>query len=168
MKEDKPRAKQEHREAADEAKERLATHAPAATGGAIAGATAGALGGLAAGPLGSVVGATAGAVAGAAAGASTGGSAEVDTAPHEAWWREHYLQRPYVRQGARYEDYETAFRYGIREYMRSDHPRTWDEVNEELGLGWDDARGASRLRWEEAEPAVRDAWERMRDPEAFK
>lgn len=168
MKEDKPLAKEQVRErAVDEAKERLATHAPVATGGAVAGAVAGALGGVAAGPLGSAVGAAAGALAGAAAGAATGHGAEIDTREYEAYWREHFAQRPYVRAGARYEDYQDAYRFGIREYARTDHPRTWDEMADTLGLRWDATRGDSRLSWEEAEPAVRDAWERMRDPEGF-
>jgi hypothetical protein len=164
MKEDKPRAKEEIK---DEAKERLQTHAAASTGGAAAGATAGALAGVAAGPLGSLVGAAAGAVAGAAAGAATGAGAEVDTSEYEAYWREHYARRPYVRAGARYEDYEPAYLFGIHEYAQTDHPKTWDEVKDKLGVRWEAHCAGTGLSWQEAEPAVRDAWEHMRDPEGF-
>jgi hypothetical protein len=162
MKEDKPRAKEEIQ---DQAKERMATHAPAATVGAAGGAVAGAASGLAFGPLGSAVGAAAGAVAGAAAGAATGPGREIDTSGFEAYWREHYAQRPYVREGARYEDYAPAYRFAIGEYAMTDHPKTWDEVKDHLGMRWAAHHAADGLSWAEAEPAVRDAWQHMRHPD---
>jgi hypothetical protein len=171
MREDKPRARQEVRERAADAAERVGTHPGGTATGAVAGAVAGAASGLAAGPLGSLVGAVSGAAAGAAAGAAPGRGIDddIDPAPFEAWWREHYASRPYVPAGARYEDYQDAYRYAIRAYARSNRARAWDdEVAHELRSGWPEARGASRMDWAQAEPAVHDAWRRMYDPQAFR
>jgi hypothetical protein len=177
MNQDRPQARQERdprdpreprRKVAEAAGERTATHAAAATGGAVAGATAGAAGGFAFGPLGSAVGAAAGAVAGAVAGAATGpGNEAIDTRRFEAWWREHFAERPYVPAGARYEDYEPAYRYAIREYVMTDHPKAWPEVADHLGARWRLERGDSRMSWEDAMPAVRDAWLRMYEPQRY-
>ncbi len=171
MKEDKPVARSERHERAGAMAGRVVTHSAASTSGALAGAFAGAVGGTAAGPLGSIVGAVAGAVAGVAAGAVTGASAPpgeaFDTEPFVTWWRDHFADRPYVPEGARYADYEPVYRYAIEEYAASDHPRSWDEVAYELRCGWSGARGSSGLAWDDAMPAARDAWLRMYDPGAF-
>ncbi|MED5620297.1 hypothetical protein [Ideonella sp. BN130291] len=164
MKEDKPLAKGQVKDTTDAAVERVGTHAAATTGGALAGAAAGAASGLAFGPVGSVAGAVGGALAGAAAGASTGRGVDIDTEAFERHWREQYASRPYATAGRSYEHYAPAYRYAIQSYARSDHPRTWDEVQEELRAGWNDARGESPLAWDEAEPAMREAWEHMYDP----
>jgi hypothetical protein len=145
--------------------ERAATHGAGIAGGAVAGAVAGAASGIAAGPLGSLVGAAAGAMTGAAMGAGGRGK-EVDLTPHVQWWREHFAERRHDLPGG-FEAYEPAFRYGTEQYLLSDRPRDFDEVQEELRLGWLDARGDSRMDWEAAQPAVRDAWERLHDPAAF-
>lgn len=163
--EERPRP--DAREVVDAAKERVATHAAAATGGAIAGAAAGAIGGTAAGPIGSLVGAVGGAIAGAAAGASTGDADSLDTREFEAWWREHFAERPYVHAGSRYDDYASAYRFGIRHYAQTDHPRSWEQVCNELRHYWAQERGGSRMSWDDAMPAVRDAWRRMYDPATF-
>lgn len=166
--EDKPLAKESRRSGApNEAVERVATHSAGVAAGGVAGAVAGAAGGLAAGPLGSVVGAVAGAMAGGAAGATGRGvELDVDPQPHLAWWRERFASRPYA-SGRRYEDFEPAYRYGTLAYLRSERPRTWDEVENELHGGWSQERGDSGMEWQEAQPAVRDAWERLHDPQRF-
>ena len=75
----------------------------AAAGGVAAGAAAGSV----AGPIGTVVGAAIGAVAGGLAGK---GIAEmIDPTVEEAYWRETYSSRPYVNQGASYDDYGPAY-----------------------------------------------------------
>ena len=165
--EDKPLAKESRRSGApNDAVERVATHSAGVAAGGVAGAVAGAASGLAMGPLGSAVGAVAGALAGGAAGA-TGRGVDVDVTPHLQDWRERFASRPYA-QGRRYEDFEPAYRFGSLEYLQSDRPRAWDEVENELRGGWTEARGDSRMDWPEAQPAVRDAWERLHDPENFR
>jgi hypothetical protein len=164
--EGKPSAKEARRIGADSAAmERAATHSAGATSGAIAGAVAGAAGGMAAGPVGSLAGAAAGALAGAALGAG-GPPQEIDLGPHIQWWREHFATHGHGLP-AGFEVYEPAYRYGTEQYLRSERPRGWDEVEEELQLDWEQSRGGSTLSWEEARPAVRDAWERLHDPEGF-
>jgi hypothetical protein len=148
-----------------DAAERVAARAPAISTGAVAGAVAGIASGLAAGPLGSLVGAAAGALGGAALGAA-GVVKREDLEPHLQWWREHHAQRRPALQ-ADYDRYEAAYRYGTEQYLLSERPRAWDEVEEALQLGWEPQRGESTLDWEAARPAVRDAWERLYDPAAF-
>jgi hypothetical protein len=163
MKEDKPTAKGEHKQRARDAAEEMAgTHALAATAGAVGGAVVGAIAGIGAGPLGSLVGAAGGAVLGGALAASTGVAPPVDTAAHEAHWREHFASRPYVPAGADYEEYAPAYRYGALSYAHSDGTRSWDDVEAELSAGWDAAKDRSRLAWDDARHAARDAWERMK------
>lgn len=167
MREDKPMARERARKGADAVKERVATHGAASAAGAVGGAVAGAVSGIAAGPLGSLVGAVSGAAAGAAAGASTGAGAEIDTTPFEAYWRDRFHLRPYAQAYTRYEDWAPAYRYAIREYIDTDHPRRWDEVEHELARYWPQGRGESDMPWSQAMPAVRDAWHRMYDPFGF-
>lgn len=166
-KDDKPLAKESTRSGAPNATvERVGIHSAGVAAGAVGGAVAGAASGLAAGPLGSLVGAAAGAIAGAAAGAP-GRGVDIDVTPHLGWWREHWASRPYAGQRD-YAALEPAYRYGTLEYLRSDRPREWDEVENELHGGWAQARGDSQMSWDEARPAVRDAWERLHDPERFR
>lgn len=163
---DKPSAKEARRIGAESAPvERAATHAAGITSGAMVGAMAGAVSGMAIGPVGSLVGAAAGAVAGAALG-SGGPGKEIDLGPHIQWWREHFAERGHGLP-AGFEACEAAYRYGTEQYLLSDRPRDWNEVEEELQAGWELGRGSSTLSWDEARVAVRDAWERLHDPAAF-
>lgn len=167
MREDKPMARERARKGVDAAKERIATHGAASTTGAVGGALAGAAGGIAAGPVGSLVGAISGAALGAAAGAATGSGPDIDSAPFEAYWRERFHLRPYAQAYTQYEDWAPAYRYAIRAYIDTDHPKRWDEVAHELARYWPQGRGDSQMTWEQAMPAVRDAWTRMYDPYGF-
>jgi hypothetical protein len=163
MNEDRPAAKDEPKSVRP-VEEKVGTHPLAGTAGAVGGAVAGAVAGIAAGPLGSLVGAVGGAVAGATLGASSGSGPVIDLAAEEQWWRENHAGRPYVAPGMAWEDYEPAYRYGMRRYVQSDRPREWSEVESDMARGWDDAKGTSRLTWAQAQDAVRAAWDRMREP----
>ena len=128
----------------------------AAAGGVAAGAAAGSV----AGPVGTVVGAAIGAVAGGLAGK---GIAEmIDPTVEEAYWRETYSSRPYVTQGATYDDYGPAYMYGVENYPRY-AGRSFDEVEPELARDWQRAKGKSSLTWENAKHATRDSWQRVSD-----
>ncbi len=168
MNDDKPMAKGERRDKEPEKEpgpltEQVGTHPLGTAAGALAGAAAGALSGLAAGPVGSLVGAVGGAALGGAAGASTGGARPLDTSAIDAYWRDNFAGRPYVPAGARYDDYEPAYRYGTQSYLATDHAQAWEEVEDELSAGWPSARGESRLDWNDTRHAVRDAWQRLYD-----
>lgn len=135
-----------------------------AVAGGIAGiagaAAAGAAAGTAAGPVGTIVGAAVGAVVGGLAGK---GVAElIDPTAEEAYWRENYSSRPYVENGATFDDYGPAYRYGVDAYGRYSN-RGFDEVEPEMGRDWNRARGRSSLRWEQARNAANDAWQRVSD-----
>jgi len=132
----------------------------AAAGAAAGGAAAGALAGIAAGPVGTVVGAVVGAIAGGLAGK---GIAEmIDPTAEEAYWRENYSSRPYVAQGATYDDYGPAYRHGVDSYGRFEG-RAFEKAEPELMRDWQRAKGTSRLTWDNAKHATRDAWQRISD-----
>jgi len=80
----------------------------------------------------------------------------------EAYWRENYSSRPYVRAGSTFDDYGPAYMYGIDNYVRYEG-RPFDEVEADLGRDWQRAKGKSRLAWEEAKHATKDAWQRVSD-----
>jgi hypothetical protein len=87
----------------------------------------------------------------------TGGAITDDWAVEEAWWRENYASRPYVRADLPFDFYSPAFRYGYESANRY-RGRKWEEVESELEGGWDSVRGSSRSTWQEIKDAVKDAW----------
>jgi hypothetical protein len=129
-------------------------------GAAAGGMAAGALAGTVAGPVGTVAGAVVGAVVGGLAG--KGVAEMIDPTAEEAYWRENYSSRPYVTNGASFDDYGPAYRYGIDTYELYEG-RTFDEVEPELREDWEHAKGTSRLEWEDARHATRDSWQRISD-----
>ncbi len=127
-------------------------------GAAAGGMAAGAAAGTVAGPIGTLVGAAAGAIVGGLAG--KGVAEMVDPTAEEAYWRENYSTRPYVRSGATFDEYAPAYRYGVTSYQR--YPdTTFDEAEPSLRDEWDDARGDSTLSWNDARNASRDSWQRV-------
>jgi uncharacterized protein YcfJ len=163
MKEDKPRAKGTPKDesTSDKMRDTIGAHPVGTTVGAVGGLAAGAAIGTAAGPVGSLAGAAVGAVAGAMAGGAVGQA--VDPSGEDVYWRENYLTRPYVREGAIYDDYSPAYRYGVDAYSRFGPKRSWEELETDLGAGWDETRGGSRLAWSDARHAAHDAWLRVKD-----
>lgn len=130
-------------------------------GGAAAGAAAGAAIGAGmtgpAAPIGGVIGAIAGAVAGGYAG--KGVAEKVNPTEHDNYWRDNYRDRPYVQEGATYDEYGPAYRYGVQ--ARAEHPdQQFEDVEQDLQRDWETRRGSSNLSWPEARDACRDAWDR--------
>ena len=126
-----------------------------AAGGGAAGAVVGA---LVAGPLGAVVGAAVGGVAGGLAGK---GAAELaNPTVEDGYWRENYLNRPYIQRGAPYQLYAPAYRYGWEARSKYEGKR-FEEVESELEQGWDKVKGTSSLAWANAKAATHDAWKRV-------
>jgi len=128
-------------------------------GAAVGGVAVGAAAGTLAGPVGTAVGAAAGALLGGLAGNQI---EAIDPSVEDAYWRDNFALRPYVENGAKYDDYGPAYVYGVSAFAR--YPgRAFDEIETELGRGWKDHRGASRLDWDRAKQAARDAWQRLSD-----
>ena len=125
-----------------------------AAGGAVTGLATGAAVG---GPIGAVVGAAIGAVAGGLAG--HGVAAAFDPAVEDAYWRDNYASRPYVKPGSSYDDYGDAYLYGGS--SRANTQSTWDDTEHDLERGWDTAKNKSSLGWNDARNAVRDGWHRV-------
>lgn len=125
-----------------------------AAGGAVAGMAAGAAIG---GPAGAIVGGAVGAVAGGMAG--HGVAEAIDPAAEDAYWRDNYRTRPYVRNGAAYDEYRDAYRYGWESRAKANS--SWNDTEGDLERGWDKARANSRLAWTDAKEAVRDGWHRV-------
>jgi hypothetical protein len=133
-------------------KHKVATGVGAVVGAAAAGAAVGTV----AGPVGTVVGAVAGAVAGGlGADAVAGSFSQAD----EKHWKDNFSSRPYVKAGARYQDYGPAYAYGTQASSRHGGG-TFDSVETELSQGWTSARGGSTLEWDHARAATRDAYDR--------
>jgi len=130
-------------------------------GAALGGAAVGAAAGTVVGPVGTIVGAAVGAVLGGLAGK---GVAEAsDPTREDAYWRDHYSERPYVERGSSYDDYGPAYGFGVDALSR--YPgRKFDEVEPEMSRQWTAGRGACTLRWDSARHAVRDAWNRVNGP----
>lgn len=129
-------------------------------GAAAGGVAAGALAGSVVGPVGTLVGAAVGAIAGGLAGK---GIAEmIDPTAEEAYWRENYSNRPYVAEGATFDDYGPAYRYGVDTYARYGS-QPFSAAEPDLMRDWENARGSSNLTWENAKHATRDSWERLSD-----
>lgn len=128
----------------------------AAAGGMAAGAAAGSV----AGPVGTVAGAVVGAVAGGLAGKAI--AEQIDPTIEEAYWRENYSARPYIRSEHTFDDYGPAYMYGVENYARY-NGASFDEVESDLGRDWQRAKGKSRLAWEDAKEATRDSWQRLSD-----
>jgi hypothetical protein len=123
-----------------------------AAGGGITGAAIGA----AAGPVGAAVGAIAGAIIGGMAGKDIAES--YDPTAEDAYWREAFRARPYVRPEDSYERFQPAYRHGWESRIEHDG-RTFEEVEPELRQRWMTA--APDLTWDKARFASRDAWDRM-------
>ncbi len=73
-------------------------------------------------------------------------------------YRSHF-DAHYADEGARWEDYEPAYRYGFQ--MRADHRylgRDWTQVEPELRDAWELRESGP---WERFKAAVRHGWERM-------
>jgi hypothetical protein len=130
-------------------------------GAASAGVAGVAIGTAVGGPVGSLVGGAIGAVVGAVAGGLAGkGVAEaIDPTTEDAYWRDNYSSRPYVRSGARYDDYQPAYRYGW-ESRRAHLGKSFDEVEPALSQNWNSRREGSPMSWDQARSATRDAWDR--------
>ena len=124
-------------------------------GGAAAGA---AIGGAVGGPPGALVGGAIGAVAGGLAG--KGAAEKVNPTVEDAYWRDNYSSRPYVRDRASYDEYQPAYRVGW-ESATEHRGRRFDEVEPEIEKRWSTSRGNSRLEWSDARNAARDAWDRV-------
>lgn len=136
----------------------VGTGVGAAAGGMAAGAAAGTV----VGPVGTVIGAAVGAVAGGLAG--KGVAESVDPTVEDAYWRENYVNRPYVKQGDSFDDFGPAYRYGLDSYGRADG-RTFDDLEPDLRRDWESNRGSSTLNWDRARLASRDSWQRASDPD---
>jgi hypothetical protein len=83
----------------------------------------------------------------------------IDPTAEDAYWRNNYRGRPYVDQGANYETYQPAYRYGWESRARH-RDRRFDEVESDLSRGWQETKDSAALGWDKAKLAARDAWDR--------
>jgi len=125
-------------------------------GAALGGAASGAAIGAVTGPVGAAVGAVVGAVAGGYAGKGVGEM--IDPTSEDAWLRENFSSRPYVREGETFETYKPAYGYG-REAELKYEGKQFGDVEHDLRSGWDKSKHADALTWDRAKGAVQDAYE---------
>ena len=86
----------------------------------------------------------------------------IDTNAEEAYWRQQFVNRPYVTEGTSFTEYKPAYRYGADAHTRH-AGKSFDEAEAELGQEWDRFKGTSSLTWDQAKLAARDAWQRVKD-----
>ena len=67
-----------------------------------------------------------------------------------------------MAQGATYDDYGPAYRYGVDSYGRFEGA-AFEKAEPELMRDWQGVRGTSSLTWDNAKHATRDAWQRISD-----
>jgi hypothetical protein len=101
-----------------------------------------------------------GAIAGGIA--DLNGAEAIDPLQEDTYWREHFVNRPYVENGSSFDDYGPAFGYGVNAYTQY-AGRSFASIETDLSHGWTAARGASKLDWDRARNATRDAWNRVSD-----
>lgn len=128
-------------------------------GAAFGGAAAGAAVGTVAGPVGTVFGAAVGAVVGGLAG--KGVAEAMDPTAESTYWRANYADRPYVEDGAKFDDYGPAYVFGGGASTKFGD-RDFDDIEPDMARDWETARGTSSLSWDRARKASRDAWDRVR------
>ena len=134
----------------------IGTGLGAAAGGIAAVAAMGSF----AGPVGTIAGAAVGALVGGWAGNEA--AEKIDPTIEEAYWRENYVNRPYVTKGATFDDYGPAYTYGVDNYSK--YPgKKFDDVESDLARDWQRAKGKSSLAWDNAKHATKDAWHRVSD-----
>lgn len=87
---------------------------------------------------------------------------EIDPILEDAYWRENYVDRPYVMEGDLYDPYDAAYRTGYENYGRY-RGQSFDDVEEDLREDYEQRPGTVELTWERAKDAARDAWERLEE-----
>lgn len=128
------------------------------SGGALAGA---AIGGAVGGPVGAIVGGAVGAVAGGLAG--KGAAEAVNPTEEGNYWRQNHTNRPYFKNGMKYDDLEPGYRYGWESASKPEFTsRRFEEIEPDLSKNWDKFRGASKREWNDVKDATRDAYDRVR------
>lgn len=127
------------------------------TGGAAVGAAIGAAVG---GPVGALVGGAVGAVAGGAAG--KGAAEMVNPTEEEGYWRNEYRTRPYVKEGADFNHYQPAYRYGWESASKPNYMgRRFEDVEPDLESNWRTYRGTHNAEWGDVREATRDSYNRV-------
>jgi hypothetical protein len=105
-----------------------------------------------------VAGAVIGAVGGGLAGKA--GAEAIKPTEEDQFWRDEYRRRPYVAEGATYEEYEPGYRFGWEAYaVYGTRFRSFDEAAEELRRQWRERGDGGD--WERCRAPAKDAWERL-------
>lgn len=85
---------------------------------------------------------------------------QLDLTAEERYWRDHWVDQPYVVADRTFEYYWSGYRYGAESRVRYEG-RRWGDVESDLRAGWDDYAHRGNARWEHVKDAVRDAWDRL-------
>lgn len=85
---------------------------------------------------------------------------QLDLNAEERYWREHWLEQPYVVADRSFEYYWPAYRYGA-EYTVLHEGRRWGDIENDARTGWERYAHRGNAKWEHVKDAVRDAWERL-------
>jgi len=75
------------------------------------------------------------------------------------YWQQNYRFRPYIENGASYEDYQPGYQTGHEGYDRY-AGQSFDEAETELKRDYE-AIAPMGLAWDKAKDAARDAWDQV-------
>ena len=130
--------------------------------GGIASAAAGAaIGTAVGGPIGGAIGAAAGAIVGGAAGDAIADN--FDPKIEEVYWQENFRNRPYYKQGDKYEDYLPAYRFGWESAIRDEYnDRNFDALESDLRTEWEKQQKPYR-NWDDARAMIEEGFVRIRN-----
>ena len=132
---------------------------PVGTGaGALSGGIAGAALGTLAGPAGALVGAVIGAITGGAVGREA--AEAYNPTAEEIYWREYFVQEPYIARDKTYDYYGPAYQTGWEGRGRH-QGRRFDDVEDDLRAAYERVKVKGGAEWSEARAAARAAWDRV-------
>ena len=80
----------------------------------------------------------------------------INPTAEEAFWRTHFRDEAFYRDGLAFDDYSPAFRVGYTGPVRREG--RLEELDARLRDDWAMVRGRSRLSWGEAWAAIEAAW----------
>jgi hypothetical protein len=135
-------------------------------GGIAAAAAGAAIGTAVGGPIGGAVGAAAGAIAGGVAGDAV--AAEFDPKIEEVYWKKNFMNRPYYKQGDKFEDCLPCYRFGWESAIHDKYSnQDFESVESDLQEAWEGQQISDR-QWDDARPMIREGFVRVKDQRAKK
>ena len=78
----------------------------------------------------------------------------------QQWWRDTFINRPYVTADQRFEDYEPGYRFAYETLPRY-RGKKFIDIEPKLRSDFDVFEGRGQSTWDNMKDAVRDAWDNL-------